>query len=279
MISNISSLINISDKKFFTVPFPKEDELLSSWIVRVALAHDTLPWTFCNLHFPEHKNTVFARDLDIWASKDFLEKLAYKSNIEYSKLLEMTLRSYEGYITKEIRSCTFNLNISPLINRGRVNRGFGQKYCPLCLKEDEQPYFRKYWRLSFYNVCLKHKTILLDRCKNCNKPISLYKFKNERGYQYCWNCHVKLSENKTKYSTDEQFINTKRFINIVDSNCVIYRGNEINSLEFFLIYNELRRIIRKQYMQNLNPHSHTIKIEDNLKLINMFWVVFYNMNI
>ena len=78
MISYVTHFIDLRDKDFFTVPKPQKDELLSSWLVRVALAHDTLPWTFMNLHFPEYHNLPFSRDLDVWAPDDMLVKLAKK---------------------------------------------------------------------------------------------------------------------------------------------------------------------------------------------------------
>lgn len=46
-------------------------------------------------------------------------------------------------------------------------------YCPRCLASDNQPYFRRRWRLAPFVVCLAHRTMLLDRCWNCSSRIDI----------------------------------------------------------------------------------------------------------
>ena len=58
MISYVTRFIDLSDKPFILHPHPQEDELLSSWLVRISLAHDTMPCSFTNMHFPEYKNII-----------------------------------------------------------------------------------------------------------------------------------------------------------------------------------------------------------------------------
>lgn len=43
-------------------------------------------------------------------------------------------------------------------------------YCPVCLQEDETPYFRIAWQLSFVTACSKHLVLLHDRCPRCGAP-------------------------------------------------------------------------------------------------------------
>ena len=56
MISNVTRFIDLNNQKFRVKPKPQEDELLSSWLVRVARAHLTLTTSFTNMHFKEYKN-------------------------------------------------------------------------------------------------------------------------------------------------------------------------------------------------------------------------------
>jgi len=189
MISYVTRFINLSDKNFFVVPKPQEDELLSSWLVRIALAHDTMPWSFMNMHFPEYKNIIFSRDVDVWAPEDFLKKLVWKSGYTYEQIYSLTLKSYIGTLLPKFNPSGCNKYFTYIKIRGRSNKLFGQKYCPNCLQGDETPYFKKEWRLKAVSRCQEHNLKLHDRCPNCGKPISIYKFTREGiGFTRCWGC-------------------------------------------------------------------------------------------
>ncbi len=47
--------------------------------------------------------------------------------------------------------------------RGRRQAAWLQ-FCPHCLAEDEQPYFRREWRLATTIACVRHGSRLTDRC-------------------------------------------------------------------------------------------------------------------
>lgn len=193
MISHVTRFIDLSDKPFILHPKPQEDELLSSWLVRIALAHDTLPWSFYNMHFPEYHNIIFARDVDVWAPEDFLQKLAWKSGYSYEQIFNLTLKSYIGTQLPIFNPSGYNKFFSYIKRRGGINRLFGQKYCSNCLKEDNTPYFKKQWRLKSITECEKHNVQLKDKCPKCKIPITLFKFnKNSFGFTACWSCGVNL---------------------------------------------------------------------------------------
>lgn len=193
MISYVSAFIDLSHKPFILHPYPQKDELLSSWLVRVALAHDTMPVSFINMHFPEYKNNIFSRDIDVSAHEDFLKKLAWKSGYTYEQIYNLTLRSYIGALLPLFNPSGCNKYFTYLKNRGRANKLYGQRYCPLCLQEDENPYFKKQWRLKAVVQCEKHNLQLQDRCPQCKQPISPYKFnKSHFGFTICWSCGSKL---------------------------------------------------------------------------------------
>lgn len=193
MISHITKFLDLSDKPFVIHPHPMKEELLSSWLIRVSIAHDTLPWSFMNMHFPEYHNISFSRDIDVWAPEDMLRKLSIKSHFTYEQLYSLTLRSYIGDILPIFNPSGNNQYFSYIKVRGRSNKLYGQKYCPICLSKDETPYFRKQWRLVCITECIDHKTVLYDRCQKCKKPISIYKFnKKNEGFTRCWNCGNRL---------------------------------------------------------------------------------------
>jgi len=55
--------------------------------------------------------------------------------------------------------------------RGRRQAAWLQ-FCPQCLAEDEQPYFRRQWRLATTIACARHGSRLLDRCPACGQALA-----------------------------------------------------------------------------------------------------------
>lgn len=269
MISHITRFINLSDKHFFTVTKPQEDELLSSWLVRVALAHNTRPWSFCNLHFPHLHNIIFSRDLDVWANDDLLAKLSTKSNLPAETLFSMTLQSYHGILQKKILTNTGNNMLSPIVPRARKNLKHGLRYCPLCLKEDVHPYFRKTWRISFYSVCLTHKMLLLDKCCKCKKPISFYKFKDDAGFTKCWSCGQKLSLCISIPVSNDEYLAIKKLRDIILDKKYKYANQEISALDFFTVYHQIAKILNP-----LSSTSNRLNPSESLQLSIRFWEEF-----
>ena len=269
MISYITRYTDLSNKPFIIRPKPQEDELLSSWLVRVALAHNTLPVSFMNMHFPKYKNIIFSRDLDIWAPDDLLEAIQEKSQYGVDEIKAMTLKSYSGILAPKIEPNGRNLFISPIKVRGRRNQSYGQRYCPLCLQEDHILYFRKKWRLSFVTVCPKHNCYLLDRCSQCFAPISIYKFHKQRGYDVCYQCAFHLNEAKIVMVSDNNMSSTQLY-DILVSHRLRREDHKISSIIFF---EKLAEFIREnEYQVYMNPDERYV-----MDLSRLYESIFYKL--
>lgn len=59
--------------------------------------------------------------------------------------------------------------------------------CPECMQEDLQPYWRRHWRLSCVTHCKIHKRLLVDRCAQCQQPVSL-SHRRSRSLDRCDHC-------------------------------------------------------------------------------------------
>lgn len=57
----------------------------------------------------------------------------------------------------------------------RTRNQFGLQFCPLCLDEDKEPYFRRRWRLAFIVSCERHHTLLHDRCPRCGAAVNFHR--------------------------------------------------------------------------------------------------------
>ena len=193
MINNVTRYIDLNNEKFRIKPKPQEDELLSSWLVRVARAHLTLTTSFTNMHFKEYKNNIiWQRDLDIWCPDKLIDRISFKSGYSEEIIFNMTLRSLEGIIADKITGKSNTPNIRALGNYCHIKKNGGLMFCPECLNEDKIPYFRKIWRLKEHIICEKHNIKLLSRCSNCSAPLTISKSFKEKDFIFCYKCGNKL---------------------------------------------------------------------------------------
>jgi len=234
MIKKIKNPV-IAASRFLIVPQPLPDEILSSWIARTAYAHHTHPQTFLNLHFDNiHFNWRLNFDASI--SDQELEFLSKKSGLFYSVIYQMTLRSYEGSLHESIISIGSNRYIAAQ-----------QNFCPVCLEEDQFPYFRKSWKTLLLPICLKHQCYLNEYCPICKAKIKLVNmYKNKESFVFCHKCGYDLR--KVRRSTiPRRFAPAIKKIRIINS--ILNRGyivlskKPIYAFLFFEIFVQLAKVI------------------------------------
>ncbi|KAB7890289.1 TniQ family protein [Poseidonibacter ostreae] len=272
MISNVTHFQNLSKEKFFFTPLPLEDELLSSWLARIAYKHNTKTTSFTNMHFKNYyaNNIIWLRDLDIWAPKNLLKLLSYKSGFNINIIRSMTLKSYEGKLLEKISGKTHTHFIQSIQNTSnKKQKNIGLRYCPYCLSEDKIPYFRKKWRLSFYTMCIKHHVFLQNICHKCKKIINLSKNYKDKNFAYCYNCGNDLREVKLNKILDNNKIHIiKEYLKIVQ-NGYTYRSNEIiTSTSFFKLTKQINKMIYlwdKEKIPNPNDKT-TLQIKFKYKI-------------
>lgn len=153
-------------------PFP--DELLSSWLVRLAHGHGVKVQTFCNKLFGSRRQ-VWNRDIDRLAPQWLLDELQVRTGTPKEEVRRTTLRHFEGALFENYREAGHLRWIQLLKMYHRKRQGYGQQYCPHCLNSDEIPYFRKTWRLAIKTMCLTHNCMLLDRCPKCDAAVSFHR--------------------------------------------------------------------------------------------------------
>ncbi len=237
----------IAHSRFLIIPTPLPDELLSSWLVRTSYAHMTHPHTFASLHFSE-KKFPWHINFDAAVSDNLLEKIAFKSAKPFNALFKMSLRSYSGYLQENIIPNGLNVYISTL------------RYCPVCLREDTVPYYRKAWHLLPSTVCFKHRCFLRDQCPACKALLNISKmYQNKLPFTFCHQCGYdlrkarKLSVPKTLRGTDWRMM--KKFHNILNRGYARICNRPVYSFHFFEILLHLCKLILNRH--NLKTLSHT----------------------
>lgn len=178
---------------------PLPDELLSSWLVRLAHGHGLKLQTFSSMVFGRDKS-IWSRDIDKLAPDWLIDRIAECSGTSRQTVLDTTLKSYEGNLYEHHQPNGNTRWLLPLGVYHRIRRGHGLQYCSRCLEEDAAPYFRKHWRLAFSVMCTKHDCYLLDACPQCSSPLAPHRA-DMRGRQYfprmglnahCWRCGFDL---------------------------------------------------------------------------------------
>lgn len=147
---------------FLVRPSPLLDESLSSWRQRGALANGfTL--------FPRAPGELVRSDSDLKPGPNTVAWLAQNHGLAPQDVARMTLASLDGTLLRFRGGASVPRWVLPL-RYTRRDRPFGIPFCPLCLREDEEPYFRLRWRLGLSSSCSSHGVRLVDACSRCGHP-------------------------------------------------------------------------------------------------------------
>ena len=149
-MENYSALCNVPR------PFPKES--ICSWLSRLGLSQGVSLWAM--LVYLELK--IFT-DFDAQIGKMDLDSISKKTGLPISDF------RYQRKFFKSLRK--FDYESNSYVMRYRRKRRY--RFCPLCLQEDEIPYFRIEWRLKLCISCPTHKCLLEENCHSCREPIVL----------------------------------------------------------------------------------------------------------
>jgi hypothetical protein len=110
---------------------PQPDELLSSWIHRLAIGNGIAPRSFAN---------VLGLDGGMWSAR-----LDLRLPCDVAGLLEgQTGISHAAISTMAMVDWALTPLLLPLRESVHRSRSTWMQYCPLCLLEDQAPYFRRH---------------------------------------------------------------------------------------------------------------------------------------
>lgn len=101
--------------------------------------------------------------------------LADRTGTGIERVRNTTLAAYDGWIYERLNTGGRSQWVMPINSYNNGGAYYGLQYCPRCLSEDKEPYFRRNWRLAFITFCIKHCTQLLDRCIACEEPVNYRK--------------------------------------------------------------------------------------------------------
>lgn len=226
-------------------PIPGEDELLTSYLVRTAHLHGLNAYRFFSYHLP--KIAIWNRDFDRTASTTSLAELATIYDLPDGAAMAMTLTPYVRNICDESRwdGRSTQLWINAVGVYHCIRRRHGLQFCPKCL--EEQPFFKRLWRLSFVVACQKHKQILLDGCINCGAPVVPHRANiSPLSCHHCgtWLYKAPVIRDEPRY--DEATNAQKAILDAATTGRIFWNSLEVSSGQFFLGLRSLVLLARKR---------------------------------
>lgn len=215
-------------------PHPHEDELFSSWLIRVAKGNAPRVHTFCHTIWP-HKQ-IWNRDVDVSGYASLAKELSKRTGISMSKIRRLSLERYEGLVFERLNPSGLTPWVLPVGVYHRIRRRPGLQWCPICLDEDETPYFRRHWRMAFTSCCIRHGIVLADRCHECGA----FAIPFRKEFLSCYKCGTDLRKHprrraKIEAIAAEQMLNARA----LDGRTMLPLYKPIFSIAFFDVWHHL----------------------------------------
>ncbi|MCO5066945.1 MAG: TniQ family protein [Rhizobiaceae bacterium] len=158
---------------------PLPDELLSSWLHRLALANGIAPRPFARvLGLGEG---MWSPRLDLRLPRNVTTLLCHQTGLPPEDISAMTMSG-----------CAMAPLLLPLRDSAHRNRSTWMQFCPLCLAADGAPYFRRRWRLASRVSCFEHGCSLRDRCPACRAGIAAFDQGELVPQHFCAHCGFDL---------------------------------------------------------------------------------------
>lgn len=149
---------------------PYKDESFISWFCRTSFENGTDPKSLALSIWNE--DSLLYRDLDRFIPDRLVYEFAKQTYLDFEDIKKLTL---EPLIDKVDTSESENpykkwYFVIPFGQKGKI-RTNGIYFCPECLNS-KIPFINKYWRISWYLICPKHKKQLFLNCPKCNQIFS-----------------------------------------------------------------------------------------------------------
>lgn len=231
---------------------PRSDELLSSWLVRLALQNGLKVHSLCQRVWRD--GPVWNRDIDNSAPSGFIEALSNATALESSHVRGTTLAALEGHLFEKHNPSGNTPWILPIGVYHRTRRRFGLQFCPHCLDE-AVPYFRRSWRLAYTVVCPTHRVVLSDRCA-CGSAVNFHRsdiggsMLHRLDVRICPQCGCDLRRCRASpvdlAVLSQALFSQTRCSNALESGYALVGASYVRSILFFVGVHQMLRLLTGQ---------------------------------
>lgn len=257
---------------------PMQDELFSSWYMRLCRSHLTKSHSFSKYFF--ECAPIWNRDIDQIPKTIIVEKLLKHTVMDSTQINALFLSSYEGILFE----CHHNSH--PMINSigifHRKRKGYGMLYCPGCF-ESGRLYYKKQWRLKASITCTSCGLRLQDRCTNCDSPVCFHRLETGRKKSYmkdsmsiCYSCGRDLRSDKAFVYAENDELDFQNYADLTISKG--YNEHCAYSFHYFEVlttlqkhilttsrlWNRIRDGVKKQYCKDIFSKKYLpVSLEQN----------------
>ncbi|MBV8273393.1 MAG: TniQ family protein [Cupriavidus sp.] len=198
-------------------PQPHSGEILSSWMVRLAFANGFPLHTFY-ANLLGYRAPIWNRDTDRHPSPALLEVLGRCTGQPLLTLRALTLSAYDGILFEQLPMIGNASWILPVGVLHRTRRRAGMQFCPLCLRCDADPYYRRSWRLAIHARCEHHQCVMEQYCPSCCEPVAYHRHGIGRGrvisdqaLRFCHRCGFDLGRKQPIYLDWPDVVSSRSF--------------------------------------------------------------------
>ena len=166
-------------------PRPVRDELISSWLLRVAATNDVSLQELLQGFAEQYPQVLAPFDLlDCSVPTSASEALARFGRIPLRTLRQLDLQYRADGLNP---ASLLRFRSSPGRRARRHAQRVGYAYCSRCLAEQAVPHIRWDWCFPCVVRCPIHRIVLLDGCPSCGEPDPLT-FSPSVSRHLCWSC-------------------------------------------------------------------------------------------
>ncbi len=236
-----------------------QDELFSSWLIRNALLNGCDPLTLAWNLWPDWRPWTI--DIDRFVALEKLSYLSQCSGISVKEIHATTLYNLAQRIAPTRKS---RKTIWPWIlaigARNRKRKRYALQYCPICLQNDQAPYFRIQWRLAWHTVCHQHECLLWDKCPSCGSPIQPHTLTGkECSIAICSSCKFDLKNSPSQNASSHLISFQKKTDQAAISNKAIYNGIKLTAKEWFELAHFFSLLVRKICSATITPYQRLLE--------------------
>lgn len=245
-------------------PKPHRDEILSSWLIRTAMANGLEPNSLMIAILNEYRFWNKDIDRNISDKHIYLISKALSTKQEVVKNLTLEPLIQDILSQPKISNEKMWLFVIPTGQRG-AHRTKGIHFCPKCLSSNA-PYLKKQWKLAWNVACPIHKIKLISKCNKCGFVFSPHLIKYDKPKIFiCPNCGYDLRKIDTEHIGDEiisfqEILNTSCFEHNVNTSFPLIQHN------YYDLFTTLRIFI--SFFQYICKHKKYSPVFEKINMTN-----------
>lgn len=180
-------------KKYKMPLYIRNDELFSSWLVRLAMHYGTTALTLGAFFWP--KRRIWTMDVDnMSGTLDFslLSKMTGNSEADIGR--SFPAQCYDEVVTSdEVKEQLSHWLIR--LGARNVKRHSGMPYCPVCFCDNSYAYIKRQWRMAWHTHCQDHQCLLRQDCPHCGAIFAPHRLPlGTLSMNHCYQCTFPLGD-------------------------------------------------------------------------------------